>query len=277
MGELVRTVKQTFHWLRTNPRFAIPAVLLLALGLGGGVAMFSITDRPSYPPLPYRDPSRVMIARMYQPGTNAYTPQATGDYNDFKALNTVFESTGLFLPLSQPTTITGGGNADRVLYQHVTASMFPLLGVRAKIGRTFEDADARTPSVLLSDAFWKRRFNADPNVIGKPLHLGGTSYTVLGVMPEDFHIGGVKTDVWRQTEPTGILNDRRVRWLMFAGRLKPGVTIAQAQADMSAIAQQLAGSHPATNRGWEVRVSPLGEYGAPARRTGGMHGAGDAH
>ncbi len=258
----VSTARSAFHWLRTNPRFAAPAVLSLALGFGGTAVMFSVLWATFYPPQPFPAPDRVMIARMYQPSTDTHTPGTTADYNDFKAMNSVFESMGLFLPLSQPMTVSGDGLPERVLYQYVTASMFPLLGVRARLGRTFEDGDVASPSVLLSEEFWKRRYNSDPGIIGKTIRLGGLNYQVLGVMPEGFHISGVKTDVFRQTDPTGVLNERRVRWLMITGRLKPGVTQAQAQENMASIAAQLAKTYPDTNRGWTIHVSPLSEYGA---------------
>ena len=200
--------------------------------------------------------------RMMQTRDNSMAPPTTSDFNDWKAQSTVFESMGMFLPGAQQMTITGGGYPDRVRYQYATAAMFPLLGVRPQLGVTFEVKRAsNTAAVILSDEFWRRRFNADPKIVGSRVRLAGVNHDVIGVMPPGFHIANIETDLWRETNTTGVLNDRKVRWLLGAGVLKPGVTIEQAQANMDALVKRLEEIYPDTNRGWKVLLQPLAEYG----------------
>lgn len=263
---LSRAFQHAWLWLRTNPRFVMPTALSLALGVACAAVLFSTGYGTLYPKLPYSDPGRVVSLRMHHMSDDSFAPPTTADYTDWLAQQDVFSSMGMFLPIPQLMTITGGEYPERIFYQYVTASLFPMLGARPQLGVTF--AEKRRPNlraVILSDSFWRRRFNADPGVIGKNIQLGGFQYEVIGVMPPGFHVSNADTDVWRETDPTGVLNERRIRWLIAAARLKPGITIAQAQAHMTAIVAKLAGQYPETNAGFEVVVQPLGDYGTVGR------------
>jgi putative ABC transport system permease protein len=267
-GRIPDTVVDALRWLRKSPRFVVPSVASLALGVGGTAVMFAVVYAVLLRPLPYREPERLAVLWLRDVRTGSYARTTTSDFNDWKQRSRVFESMGLFLPLAQPITVTGGDYPERIQYQYATASMFELLGVRPQIGRTFADKTTRDlASIVLSDRLWRRRFGADPGVIGKTVVLGGTNYEVLGVMPPGFHIAHIDTDVWRETDPTlPVLNDRVVRWLVGVGRLKPGVTFEQAQADMSTIARQLEEEYPKTNKGWGVAVERLDELNATGLR-----------
>ncbi len=249
--------------LRKDPAFTIVAALTLALGIGANTAIFSVINTVLLRPLPYAEPERLVFLSE---STRDVPRMAISLPNlaDWQARNTVFESMGGFRKAN--VALTGNGDPRRITTGLVSASLFPTLGVQPLLGHTFtaeEDKPDADPVALVSDGLWAREFGRDPEVVGKTLKLDGQSYTVVGVMPTSrFPL------YWRQMDaftPLGRLEHaiggpthRAVHVGVSAyARLKPGVTVEQARAQMLTIAGQLEKQYPDTNAGQSITVQPL--------------------
>jgi len=257
----VRFALRTF---RKSPGFAVVAVAALAIGIGGNTAIFSLVDAARARALPYKDPERlvqlwgtVQRARIERRGASY------PDYLDWRAQAKSFEDVAAFD--GQTLTLAGAVEAERIPVEFVSAPYFSLLGVQSAHGRTFtadEDAVA-TPAyvAVLSDGLWKRRFGADPDVVGKPVPLNNRAYAVIGVMPPGFKGLTDNADLWvpfAVYAPPQVMANRGTRGFAALARLKPGVTVAAAQSDLDAVSRQLESAYPDTNEKRAVQVSPLG-------------------
>ena len=265
----MRTIIQEFRYglrmLAKNPGFTIVALLTLALGIGANTAMFSVINGVLLNPLPFHQPDRLVA--LYSRTRNF--SQASISYPNF--LDWVRDNrTFSALAAWQATdfNLTGMGQPERVPVQRVSAAFFPLLGVKPAIGRVFrneEDQIGAAPVALISGGFWKRKFASSPEALGKTLTMDGTAYTVIGVIPADFRFWGwnfhrsdVYVPIGQWSDPT--FRNRRVGMGMDAiGRLKPGVTFAQARADMDAVGDHLAQEYPEANKDTGVAMVPLKE------------------
>ena len=224
-----------------NPGFALAAVLTLALGIGGSTAIFSVVKPALFEPLPYPDPQRILsICDRAQDGS--CLDIAFGTYRELLLRNRSFESLAVARPW-QPV-LTGAGEPQRLDGQRVSAAYFDVLGVRPVLGRSFTDADDRpgVPRVaILSDGLWRRRFNADPSLLGREMTLGDVRYTVIGVLPRGFeNVSAPAADVWTalQYDPALPVDGRE--WghhLKMTARLRAGVTLEGAADDLAAIAR----------------------------------------
>jgi predicted permease len=255
--------RQALRSLRRSPGFAAVALLALALGIGGTTAIFSVVDATRAQAIPYRDPQQLVLLigtarRTVVERRGASYP----DFLDWRAQATRVEGLAAFD--SQRMTLGGIDDPERIGTEFVSASYFPLLDVTPALGRTFgadEDDVARPAAVVvLSDALWKRRFAADPAVVGRAITLNGQPYTVLGVMAPGFTGITDEAQAWipfAQYAPLPTMRERGTRGFTVLGRLRPAVTVEAAQAELDAISARLAGAYPETNEGRAVEVSPL--------------------
>jgi putative ABC transport system permease protein len=259
MSTLAQDLRYGFRMLLAGGPVTLVAIVTLALGIGANAAIFSIVNGILLKPLPYERPDElVLIGERHgqRPISVAWL-----NYADWKAQNRVFSdmgaTTAVFLNLTR-----NDAEPERLLGARVTASYFSTLGVPPLLGRTFterEDSPGGEPVVLLSEGTWRRLFGGDPSVIGRALTFSGTSYTVIGILPAAFVIQNPPVEAW--------VSLGRVRDLMgprsnhagasVVARLKPGVTLQQARADMDAIAARLAQAYPSSNANVGVLVDPL--------------------
>src|SRR6266568_3309200 len=279
-GNFQQDLRGGLRMLKKSPGFTFVAVLSLALGIGANTAIFTIINAVFLHPLPVEEPSR--LAELFTLDTltvdAAANRQLTGtslpNYEDYRDQNTVFSGLAL---VTFPSPLNWGGQAEpqQLNASLVSGNFFDVLGVKPYRGRTFiADGDKKlggNPEVVLSYSLWARRFGSDEKFIGQTITLNGTPYTVVGVAPPGFKgiVSLGRPDVlWtpitmRDYVLSGqikdIENHRRFRWLSIVGRLKPQVSIAEAQAAMKTIAAGLEKEYPRDNKGRTVELFPLNE------------------
>ncbi|HXG67359.1 MAG TPA: ABC transporter permease, partial [Blastocatellia bacterium] len=247
--------------LLKNPGFTAVVVMTLALGIGANAALFSVVNGVLLNPLPYPQPEQLVTLHQSKPNF------ATGaipypNFLDWQRENQTFAAMAISRPSS--FALVGAGEAERVRGRRCTANLFSVLGVEPALGRNFapgEDEPGAEPVVMISAALWQRKFGATPDVVGKSLTVDDKSYTIVGVLPASFTLYR-GTDVY---VPMGQWNNPALQSRSAAlglhgiGRLKPGVTLAQAQADLDGIMRRLAEAYPEANRGHGAAVVPLKE------------------
>jgi predicted permease len=267
---LLTDVRLAIRSLRRSPGFAAVAILALTVGIGGNTAIFSVIDATRTQAIPYNEPHQLVyligtVRRAVVERRGASYP----DFLDWRAQATSFEDLAAFD--SQLMTLAGTDESERIATEFVSASYFSLLGVTPALGRTFAvgDDDLSKPSrvVVLSDGLWRRRFGADPQVVGRSITLNGQSFAVVGVMAPALTGVTDEAQLWipfAQYAPPQAMLGRSNRGFTVLGRLKPGVSRAEAQAEMDAISSRLERAYPASNEGRAVEVSPLATevYGA---------------
>jgi putative ABC transport system permease protein len=265
INEVAQDLRYGLRQLRRNPGFTIVAVITLALGIGANTAIFSVVNGVLLNPLPYSEPSRLVV--LYSQ-TDQF-PRSSISYPDFLDWardNRSFSALAAYR--ADDFDLTGAGEPERVPAEMVSASFFPLLGVKPVIGRLFtpgEDRVGAAPIVLISAGLWKRRFATSPDVVGKSITLGGADYTIIGVIPADFHYYDTRNFLYRTDVyvPIGQWNDLTFRnrgagmGTDAIGRLRPGVKFLQAKADMDALAAHLAEEYPKADKGKGVALFPL--------------------
>ena len=259
METLLRDVRDGFRALRKNPGFTIIAILTLALGIGASTALFSVVNGVLLNPLPYKNPEQLISlytrTTQFDNGSTSYP-----NFLDWQKSNHSF--VGLSAYRGDDFNLTGSGEAERLHGHMISAEFFPVLGDKPLLGRNFlpeEDVVGGHPVVILGDGLWKRRFGSSPDVLGKVLTLDGTPRTVVGVMPSRVS-GLTASDIyypigqWNE----GAFRDRRVGMgMQVLGRLRPGVTLQQAQAELDGIARNLAAAYPAQDVGKSIIQVPL--------------------
>ncbi|MGH9777491.1 MAG: ABC transporter permease [Candidatus Acidiferrales bacterium] len=264
METLWQDLRYGARQLLRSPGFTAVAVLTLALGIGANTAIFSVANAVLLQPLPYKEPDRLVRLWESNPGRNwPFFSASAPNFNDWVQQNQSFEP--LAATEGDTFNLTGDGEPERLLGRRVTGNFFPLLGVEPALGRNFtpeEDQPGSARVVILSHGLWQRRFGADPRVLGRALRLDGEPYEVVGVLPPTFRFTQ-GTEVWT---PLAIDWNQRGRanrsnhTLLVVGRLKPGVTLAQAQADLEGIAQRLEQQYPQSNSGWGVRTATFYDW-----------------
>ncbi len=257
MATLMQDVKYGLRMIIKNPGFTAVAVVTLALGIGANTSIFSIASAFLVRPVALPGTDRLAVVSS---GTEK-EPAAPADYLDWKAQSASFQSMAAYEQLD--LNMTSLGAPERVLGARVTPDFLSVLAVNPALGQGFlpdEDQPGRDRAALLSYALWQRRFGGDSSVIGKVVELDAKAYTITGVMGKDFEFP-VPTDVWipLAMSPTERA-ERASRTLHVVGRLKPGVSVAQAQSEMSTIATRLARAYPQTNKGRGAGVMPLVEF-----------------
>ncbi|HTV13924.1 MAG TPA: ABC transporter permease [Acidobacteriaceae bacterium] len=251
MTALLQDIRYAYRMLFRSPGFAVIAILTLALGIGASTSLFSVVNGVLLNPLPY--PRSAQLVAIYE--KNAGMDRAPISYLNFldwqRATQTL---SSLAIYRHNDYNLTGAGQAERVNGFMVSASFLGTLGIHPILGRDLQPGDdhiGAAPVALLSNAFWHRRFGGSPSILGKPIALSGAGYTVVGILPADFSFYGVDRDVYT---PIGLWNDpsfldRRVDMSAHAvGRLNPGVTLAQARADMDSVAHRLAVEYPEADK-----------------------------
>src|SRR5829696_1656494 len=246
-------------WKR--PGFTAVAVLTLALGIGANTAMFSVVNAVLLRPLPYPEPERLVAIWEANAGLRSERNDVTPANNlDWRAGSTVFEETGVVMETS--FNLTGLGEPEELPAQRLSATMFPVLGVRPAFGRGLtpaDDAQGAEAVVVVSHAFWRRHLGGDRAALGKRLTLNGRPFTVIGVMAEGFNIRASEAQLFAplRLDPSVDYRQRTGRFLTAYGRLKPDVAPERAEAELRTIAARLAEAHPDYNAGWTVDVYPL--------------------
>jgi putative ABC transport system permease protein len=257
MGMLMRDVKYGLRVMFKDPGFTAVAVITLALGIGANTTIFSFANAFLVHPLALPDPDRLAIVAT----GSEKAPAAPADFLDWKAQSSSFES--LVAYEESDVNMTGAGAPERVLGARVTANFFDLLHAEAAFGRTFlpeEDQAGRDQAAVLSDGLWQRRFGGDPHILGRVIDLDSRAYTIVGVMGKQFEFP-VPTDLWIPLAMTTKERaERAAATVRVVGRLKPGVSVKQAQSEMTTIATRLAQEYPQTNKDRRAHVMPLVEF-----------------
>ncbi|HET9742697.1 MAG TPA: ABC transporter permease [Terriglobales bacterium] len=261
LESFAQDVRFALRSMRKNPGFTLIAILTLMLGIGANTALFSVVNGVLLNPLPYPHPEQLALLA----GKTTQFSRASVSYPNFldwERDNKSFSSMGAFR--SDDFSFTGRGEAERLHGYMISSGFFPTLQVRPFLGRDIrreEDQVGGAPVVEISQGLWKRKFGSSPSAVGQTIMLNGTSYTIIGVVPANFHLYSgsdpqVYVPIGQWNDPT--FRDRRIGMGMnVVARLKPGITIAQAQSDMDRIARQLAAAYPEANASTGIAVGTL--------------------
>ncbi|HSS98983.1 MAG TPA: ABC transporter permease [Terriglobales bacterium] len=269
MGTFLQDIRYALRQLRKNPGFTAVAMLTLALGIGANSAIFSAVNALLLRPLPYPDRDRLVTMQDIPPGppSQNFALPYGGEIVEWRKQDQVFDRMEMVSAAGGDVSTFLGrhGAPERIHIQFATPGFFQMLGVPLALGRTFVKSSDQTETIILSDKFWRSHFNADPNVLGQTLTIdSGYAYVVVGVLPPgfDFFSQG-EVDIWRpifiDEEPWNDARRSMGGWFWSIARLRPGVTVAQAQSALSVIAHHLEQTSPENNKGWGVRVLPLQE------------------
>lgn len=251
MSGLLQDVRYALRQLRKNPGFAAIAVLTLALGIGANTAIFSVVNAVLLRPLPYKNDDRLVV--ILHDGRN---PVAPGNFADWQKQNDVFTSMGAAEVWGPNFTATD--NPEKLSGIRITSEILPLLGVEPLLGRVFlpeEEQPGKEQEVVLSYGLWQSHFGGDRNVLGRSIALNGTNYTVVGVMARNFQFApfwATKATIWAPLVLADRLSSRTGNSLRVFARLKPGIKLKQAQAEMANITARLDKEFPGTNRNVQV-------------------------
>ena len=263
-SDIGQDVRYALRMLAKNPAFTVIAVVALALGIGANTAIFSVVNAVLLRPLPFKHPEQLVM--LWENAAHLGFPKDTPSPANFLDWQKQAQSfTGMAAMVERSFNLTGVGEPERLEGRRISASLFDLLGVPALLGRTFVADDDRPGShvVLLSHSLWQRRFGSDPGVIGRALTLNGESYTVVGVMPRFVQLPGYATrsdQLWVPVAfPQEEGSQRGNHFLEVIARVKPGITLKQAQAEMETIAARLAQHYPVYNTRRGAVVVPLHE------------------
>jgi putative ABC transport system permease protein len=261
MIQFFQDLRFGLRMLRKSRGFTAVAVVVLGLGMGVTCAMFCFVDAVLLKPLAYRNPEQLVVVWQTFPPDGRELP-VPPLFREWRARNQVFSHMAAYTDFirgggGEGLNLTGQGPAERIRCTAVSASYFDLLGIQPTLGRAFRDEEEQVGKehvVILSNRFWRRTFGGDPNVLGKAIELSNEKYTVVGVLPGNGIFDRLPTDAWA---PLAIRPDQ-MRWstnfFRVLARLKPGVTLEQANADMSRITEEAARQNPASGRNYGASV-----------------------
>ena len=232
-----------------QPGLSLVGILTIALGIGATTLVFSVVYASLLAPLPFPHPARLMVVRVSLP-----------DYADLRESVGAFESSGVY----GSNLYTIDDEDEQVLGSVASPGIFTTLGVTPLLGRAIEERDGVAPVVVLGNGLWKRRFGADPQVVGRTIRLSGRAHTIIGVMPERFLLESRAYQLWTNIDAAMVAvpqqtRNRSLRIFRAIGRLKPDVTAQQAQAELSALATRLEATHPSTNAGVALTLASVHE------------------
>jgi putative ABC transport system permease protein len=243
----IRDARFAMRMMWRQPGFTSVALLTIALGIGATATIFGVAHGVLLKPLPYPEADRLAMVWMTNARINLREDwHSLPNIEDYRAANSTFEEIAVYN--SAATSLTGNGDAQRLTGARSSANLFSVLGVSPAKGRVFTDEEDRPEQdavVVISHGLWTRVFGADPNILGRKVEFSGRSREVIGVMPEGFGFPQPTTDFWVPNAPREQLRTSRGSlWLMAIGRLKPGVTVARAQADLDPIAKDIVARFP---------------------------------
>jgi predicted permease len=263
LEELLRDLHYAVRVLRKNPGFTLIAVLTLALGIGANTALFSIVNGVLLNPLPYANPEQLVTLHASKPNFETGSISFP-NFRDWRKDNRTFSA--MAISRSFGFSLTGRGEPERVQAKLVSSDFFSLLGVQPVIGRSFvsgEDEIGAAPIVMISAGLWRRKFGSSPDALGKTLTLDGHDYTIVGVFAANFDLFLRSTGLADVYVPIGQWSNSALPsrgaglGIHGIGRLKPGVTVEQARADMARVTQNLAAAYPDTDKGLGATMIPL--------------------
>jgi putative ABC transport system permease protein len=266
---LLNDLRYALRSIRKDPAFCAAAVLTLALGIGANTAIFSVIERVLLRPLPYKDPARLVRLWNTYPPVIPQGPNSAGDFHDFQQRAQAFSGMAAFINTPRGLNLTGSGEPQRVEYGYMTSGLLPLLGMEPAAGRNFNPEDDRAPAsftLLISHHLWETRFGLDPSVVGRALTLDGRGYTVVGVLPEELRLADGK-DVWMpigQYDPGP--DTYRFHEFNTVARLKPGIGIDQARAELTDLNHQQQQAFPVTHKNFGLVVEALQDSAAAKMR-----------
>jgi putative ABC transport system permease protein len=255
-------VRFGLRMLRRNPGFTTVVVLTLALGIGANSAVFSAIDAVLLRPLPFPNADELMLISQHNISSKtAQTFAAPVRVEDWNRMNSTFQAiTGYY---TEDDSETSGALPEKVTLAFVASRFLQVWGVSPELGRDFTPEEERyggPVAVLISNRLWRRMFNADPQVIGKKLRIGGSSETIVGVMPVSFLFPDRDVDVWWPVSPDGpYASSRDDTWYTVIGRLKPGVTLDEARANLATVQAQLGKQYPKPDANLRIEIQPLKE------------------
>jgi len=261
METLFRDIRYGARSLMKRPGFTMIALIALALGIGANTAIFSLVNAVLLRPLPFAEPDRlVWMWGNIRNGSNRASVSPP-DYLDYRQQNTTFEEFAASMGVA--SNLTGSGEPERLTAAGVTGNYFQALGVQPYLGRTFLLENEKPGSdqvAVLSYGLWQKRFGGDQSIVNKTIVLDGRTFLVTGVMPKDFNFPQ-STELWVPInfEIAEGMKQRGAHFMRPIGKLKQGVTLAQAQADTDAIARRLEEQYPDTNLSWNLRLVSLRE------------------
>jgi len=254
MDVLLQDIRFGARMLFKSPGFTAVAIMSLALGIGANTAVFSVINAALFTALPYRDSQSIVLVWSEEKATAISRGQVSAtDVADYRARNHVFAEISTYSDFRP--VFTGNGDPERIPGAQVGDGFFTVMQTQPLLGRVFtaeEQEEGKDLVIVLGYGLWQRRFAGDPNIVGKSIQLSGRSYTVVGVMPEEFHslptgLLNAPAQFYRPVAERPNENERASRHLRAIARLKPNVTLEQAQTEMNLIAQQLAQDHPSQN------------------------------
>ncbi len=262
MNNLWLDLRYGVRMLVKKPGFTLITVLTLALGIGANTAIFSLVSAVLLKPLNYHEPEQLVMVweEVAALGVKGDTP-APANYADWQTQNQSF--TDMAALEQRSFNLTGDGQPERINAFGVSANFFPLLGVQPALGRNItaaEDTPGANKVAVLSYGLWQNRYGGEPKLVGRDIQLNGEKYTIIGVMPADFQFAVPDMRLWVPLALTPAqLADRDMHFLNVVARLKPGVTVAQANADIGAITARIAAAYPDSSSGLSAAVVPLHE------------------
>ena len=266
METLFQDIRYGIRMMRKSPMVTLVAVISLALGISANTVIFSVVNSILLKSLPFNDPDRIILVWGNIPSEGEDRSQVSAtDVDDWRHQNTVFEDVTTYSGWS--ATLLGEGESERIQGIQVGDGFFSIMRATPLMGRTFlpeEQQDGKDFVIVLGYGLWQRRFGDDPNVIDQKISLGGRPYTIVGVLPADFQslpdsLVDPRGEFYRPVAEPHDENERSARHLRAIARLKPGVSVAQAQAEMNVIAGGLEQQHPSDNTGYGVRLATLPE------------------
>ncbi len=276
MGTLLQDARYGLRNLARNPGFAFVAMLTLALGIGANTTIFSVIDNTLLKPLPFPGADRLLLVwETFGKGPDNWNIVSAPNFWDFERQSHSFETMAIFDSAGRGYNLSATGNrqeAEQVSGLRVSAGFFSVLGAKPLLGRTFlpeEETLGKDHEVVLSYGLWKARYGGDPSLVGRAIRMDGAEFTVIGVMPREFKwqfwsgprqlwvpVGYTKTDFGREDNS-----------FIAIARLKPGVSVARARAEMEAVGSNVRRQYPSEDANMGATVSPLGDFGMEGLRT----------
>ncbi|MGE0104155.1 MAG: ABC transporter permease [Blastocatellales bacterium] len=261
MNGLLQDLKYGLRTILNSPGFSVVAILTLAIGIGATTAIFSVADAAIFRGLPYTEPDR--LYHLWEGTPQAEFPRREASWPDFIdwRRNQVFEECAAYV--GGNASLVGDGEPERIFTPGASANFFRLLGVNAELGRTFKSGDDNPGAervAILTHSFWMRKFAGDADVIGRSIELSGIKFTIVGVLPESFSFALRPADIWIAYQPSGNQMSRRgMHGTNVIARLRKGVTIDRAYAEMNTIAQRIAVEHKESHAGTGIILMPLAD------------------